>query len=106
MRDNRCKLLEILPIAGTMRFSSRWLAWLCLSLMLWTAVAESTHNHPNQTESASCSICVVAHSTTPTASFNQTRPVFAAVGVLQDEEVIPKARLRVRDLGIRGPPAV
>jgi len=74
--------------------------------MLWTAVAESTHNHPNNTESASCSICVAAHSTTPTASFHQARPVFAAVGVLQEEEVIAKARLGVRDLGIRGPPAV
>jgi len=74
--------------------------------MLWTAVAESTHNHPNKTESASCSICVVAHSTTPTASCSQARPVFATVGQLQEEEVIAKARLSVFDLGIRGPPAV
>ena len=89
-----------------MRFTGRWLAWVCLSLMLWTALAESTHNHPNKTESASCSICAVAHSTAPTASSNQARPVFAAVGVLQEEEVIAKARLSVFDLGIRGPPAV
>jgi hypothetical protein len=74
--------------------------------MLWTAVAESTHNHPNKTENASCSICVVAHSTTPTASSNQARPVFAAIGLLQEEEVIAKARLSVVDLGIRGPPTV
>jgi hypothetical protein len=74
--------------------------------MLWTAVAESTHNHPNQTDSASCSICVAAHSTTPTASFNHTPPFFAAVGLLQDEEVVAKPWLSIRDLGIRGPPAV
>ena len=89
-----------------MRFTSRWLTWLCLSLMLWTAVAASTHNHPNKTESASCSICVVAHSTTPTTSANQAKPVFAAIGLLQEEEVIAKARLSVIDLGIRGPPAL
>jgi hypothetical protein len=89
-----------------MRFSSRWLTWICLSLMLWTAVAESTHNHPNKTESTSCSICAVAHSTAPTASANQGRPVFAAIGLLQEEEVIAQARLSVFDLGIRGPPAV
>jgi hypothetical protein len=89
-----------------MRFTSRWLTWLCLSLMLWTAVAESTHNHPNKTESASCSICVVAHSTTPTASCNQSRPIFAIVGLAHEEEAIAKARLSVFDLGIRGPPAV
>jgi len=89
-----------------MRFTSRWLTWICLSLMLWAAVAESTHSHPNKTESATCSICVVAHGTTPTASSNHARPVFAAVGVLQEEEVIAKARLGVFELGIRGPPAV
>ncbi len=89
-----------------MRFTSRWLTWLCLSLMLWTAVAESTHNHPNKTESTSCSICVVAHSSAPTAISTQARPVFAAVGLLQEEEVIANARLSRFELGSRGPPAV
>ncbi len=89
-----------------LRITFRWLAWLCLSLMLWTAVAEATHNHPNQTESNSCSICVVAHSTTPTASCNYARPVFEAIRLLHEEEVIAKAWLSVYDLGIRGPPAV
>jgi hypothetical protein len=88
-----------------LRFSFRWLAWLCLSLMLWTAAAESTHNHPNQTESNSCSICVVAHSTTLTAC-NYVRPVFEAISQLQEEKVIAKAWLSVGDFGIRGPPAV
>jgi hypothetical protein len=69
-------------------------------------VAESAHNHPNKTESASCSICVVAHSTAPTASCSHARPVFATIGLLQEEEVIAKPRLSVFDLGIRGPPAV
>jgi len=89
-----------------MRFSNRWLTWFCLSLMLWAAVAESTHNHANKTESPSCSICAVAHSTARTASSGQARPVFAAEGLLQEEEVIARARLSVSDLGIRGPPAV
>jgi hypothetical protein len=89
-----------------MRFTLRWLAWLCLSLMLWTALAETTHNHPNKAEAASCSICVAAHTTAPTAGCHHARPVFAAVGVLQEEEIIAKARLSVFELGIRGPPAV
>ena len=89
-----------------MRFTLRWLAWLCLSLMLWTAVAETTHNHPNKAEAASCSICVAAHTTTPTPSCNHIPPVFAAIGLLQEEEVIARARLSVFELGIRGPPAV
>jgi len=74
--------------------------------MLWAAVAESTHSHPNKTESASCSICVVAHSTTPAASSNQAQPVFAAIGLLREEEVSAHARFAVLDLGIRGPPAL
>jgi hypothetical protein len=88
-----------------MRFTSRWLTWLCLSLMLWTAVAESTHNHANKTESASCSICVVAHSATPAAHCNLARLVFSTIGLLQEEEVIAKARLGIFELGSRGPPA-
>ena len=74
--------------------------------MLWTAVAESTHNHPNKTEAISCSICVMAHSTAPVISSHQAKPVFEAVGLLQEEEVIAKARISISELGIRGPPTV
>jgi hypothetical protein len=90
----------------SMRSVYRWSAWLCLSLMLWTAAAESTHNHPSQTEAATCSICVAAHSTTPTVSSTHVRPVFTTVGVLREEAVLAKARFDVFDIGIRGPPAV
>jgi hypothetical protein len=48
---------------------------------------------------------VVAHSTTPTASSNHARPVFASLGLLQEEEVVAHARFAVFDFGIRGPPA-
>jgi len=89
-----------------MRLWVRWSAWLCLSLMLWTAGAESTHNHPNQTDAASCSICVVAHSTRPTVSASHVSPVFATVGVLREEDVIAKARFDFSEQGIRGPPAL
>jgi hypothetical protein len=74
--------------------------------MLWTAVVESTHTHPNASESASCSICVVAHSTAPSTNTHQARPVFAAVGLLQEEEVVAKAQISISELGIRGPPMV
>jgi hypothetical protein len=82
----------------------RWSAWFCLSLMLWTAAAESTHHHPNQTEAASCSICVVAHTANPAVTTSQSTPVFAAVGLFHEEDVIAKARLEFSHLGIRGPP--
>lgn len=87
-----------------MRLWVRWSAWLCLSLMMWTVGAESTHNHPSKTEAASCTICVVAHSANPTVSSGQTGPVFAAVGLFQEKDVIANARLDVAEAGIRGPP--
>jgi hypothetical protein len=74
--------------------------------MLWAAAVESTHNHPTQTESASCSICVAAHSASPTVSSIQAAPVFAAIGLLREEDVVAKARFDFSDLGIRGPPAL
>jgi len=89
----------------SMRSVIRWSAWLCLSLMLWTAAVESIHNHPSQTEAATCSICVAAHSSSPTVSSHHIRPVFATVGVLREEAVLAKARFDVFDIGIRGPPA-
>jgi hypothetical protein len=73
--------------------------------MLWTVAAESTHNHPNQTESSSCSICVVAHTANPAPSSVSVAPVFSTVGVLQEEEVLAKAQFDFSDAGIRGPPA-
>ena len=88
-----------------MRLWVRWSAWLCLSLMLWTVAAESTHHHPNQTESASCLICVAAHSATPVAISGHAAPVFAAIGMLQEHAIQANARLDFSDAGIRGPPA-
>jgi hypothetical protein len=74
--------------------------------MLWTVAAESTHNHPNQTESASCLICVAAHSASPAVSTGHAAPFFAAVGILQEHAIVANARLDFSDAGIRGPPAV
>jgi hypothetical protein len=89
-----------------MRLWIRWSTWLCLSLMFWAAAAESTHNHPKQTESASCSICVVAHSASPTFSSGHSAPIFAAIGLLLEEDAVAKAQFDFSNLGIRGPPAI
>jgi len=74
--------------------------------MLWTVAAESTHNHANQANSASCLICVAAHSASPAPVSGQAAPAFAAIGQLQEENVEAKARFDFSDAGIRGPPAV
>ena len=88
-----------------MRLWVKLSAWLCLSLMVWTAAAESTHNHPSQTEAASCLICAVAHTARPAVTTSYSAPVFAAVGLFHEEDIVANARLEFSDLGIRGPPA-
>jgi len=85
---------------------TRWSAWFCLSVMLWTAAVESAHHHADKTGPASCSICVVTHTTAPTASSNHARPFFTAIALLQGDEIIAPARIHSSDLGIRGPPAI
>ena len=87
-----------------MRWWLRSCAWLCLSLLLWTVAAESTHNHPNQSENATCTICLAAHTASPAPTSTDATPVFAAIGIAQEETVVAKARLDFSDLGIRGPP--
>lgn len=87
-----------------MRLRMRLAVWLCLSLMLWTAAAESTHNHPSQTEAASCSICVAAHSARPSISSSHTAPVLATVGLLLVQDSVTKTQVDLSRLGIRGPP--
>jgi hypothetical protein len=89
-----------------MKLWLRWSTWLALSLLLWTVAAESTHNHLTRTEAASCSICVAAHSASPASSSSRAKPVFAAVGRLQEEAVVAKAWFDFSALGIRGPPTL
>jgi hypothetical protein len=72
---------------GKMQSWTRWSAWLCLSLMLRMA-AESVHSHPTHTESAPCSICVVANSAQPAVASATTAPILATIGVLQEQDVL------------------
>jgi hypothetical protein len=74
--------------------------------MLWAAVAESTHSHATNAEAASCSICVVAHSSAPALGSHPSRPVFATIGVLLENAVTAKAQFGLFHLALRGPPEV
>lgn len=89
-----------------MRLWMKWSAWLCLSLMLWTAAAESVHTHPNPTDASACSICVMAHASQPTADSAHSTPEFSTVGLLHEDDTIAVARISYADAGIRGPPVL
>jgi len=62
------------------------------------------HIHAHQSDATSCTICQAAHTANPAPTLNDTTPVFAAVGIAQEEAVMAKARLDFSDLGNRGPP--
>lgn len=89
-----------------MRTWVRWSAWLCFGLLFWAAGVESTHQHAKQTKSASCVICVVAHSISPAANSAHKIPSFAAVGLLREEVAVAHVRLAFADIANRGPPAL
>jgi hypothetical protein len=89
-----------------MRLWVRLSSSICVLLILWAAVVESTHLHPTAIEATSCSICVAAHSTQPTISSSLIIPQFVAISLLREEDVVAKAQFEVSDEGIRGPPVL
>jgi len=42
----------------------------------------------------------------PLGKFQSIRPVFAAIGLMREEDIVAKARFDFSDRGIRGPPAL
>jgi hypothetical protein len=88
-----------------MRGAAKWLGVFCTLLMLWTAAAEPTHHHPTKSAADGCSLCLTAHSATPTPSSSAVAPTLVPVGFLQSTQVNAQTHIEVFQLVIRGPPA-
>jgi hypothetical protein len=84
----------------------RWMACLCLLLMVFAAVAEARHFHNGGNgDSQRCSVCVVAHSPTLQARVAAVAPLCASaplVAVLHEPLV---RSLALDSHSIRPPPA-
>ena len=89
-----------------MRVASKWIACFCLLLTLWAAAAEPIHHHSSDAAPGSCSLCIVAHSTAPTAISNFSDPILIPVGIMEADPVSDPTYLSAHDIGIRGPPSV
>jgi hypothetical protein len=88
-----------------MRSISKKIAWLCLLLMLSSAIAVVAHHHSDANESARCTICVAAHSAAPTLAVPPPHVTFVAVSTLKAEPVVSaKQRLITFALSVRPPP--
>jgi len=70
-----------------MRSISKKIAWLCLLLMLSSAIAVVAHHHSDANESARCTVCVAAHSAAPTSLHLAPRVTFIAVGTSRTKPV-------------------
>jgi hypothetical protein len=89
-----------------MRSIMKKIACVCLLLTFWSAIAFSAHHHSSATESATCTVCVAAHSAVPKDAFHQAKVAYVSTFVFQAEPVSAKQRLIAFALRVRPPPAV
>jgi hypothetical protein len=88
------------------RSISKRIAWLCLLLTFWSAMAFVSHQHSNEAKAAKCTVCVAALSTSPKAIFTPPKVTFVLVGTFRTEPVAAKQRLVAFALTVRPPPEV
>ncbi len=76
----------------------------CLVLTLWSALAVVAHNHAKGTESAKCSVCMVAHSAAPKAGVTAHRATLTSISAFRPEAVPVRERFVAFALSVRPPP--
>jgi hypothetical protein len=82
------------------------LAVMCLLLTFWSAIAFVAHHHSNGTESAKCTVCVVAHSAAPKATASLLKAIFTSLSTFLPEPVFAAQSFVAFALSIRPPPAI
>ena len=87
-----------------MRSISKRIAWLCLLLTFWSAIAFVSHQHSNAAEAAKCTVCVASLSASPKPIFTPTKVTFVSVCTLPTEPISAKQRLLAFALSVRPPP--
>jgi hypothetical protein len=89
-----------------MRSISKRIACLCVLLTFWSAMAFAAHQHSSATESATCTVCIAAHSASPKTTTTLPRVMFVSVSTFLPEPVSAKPRLTVFVLCVRQPPSL
>lgn len=87
-----------------MRFTAKSIVWLCLLLTCWSVVALVTHHHSAGTESATCTVCMVAHATAPTQT-TTVQVTFVLVSEPVSDVLPTRQHIEAFALQVRGPPA-
>ena len=91
---------------GNMRSISKKVAFFCLILTFWSALAFATHHHSSPTEAAKCTVCIAAHSASPKADSTPRPTTIVVVSILRTEPTPAKRRFVAFALSVRPPPSV
>jgi hypothetical protein len=89
-----------------MRLFSKKIAFLCLLLTFWSALAFAAHHHSSATEAAKCTVCIAAHSASPKANSTPRPERFVVVSSFRAEPISAKQRFAAFALSVRPPPSV
>ena len=94
------------PRVTVMRSISKKIACLCVLLTFWSAMAFAAHQHSNATDSATCTVCVAAHSASPKTTVSLPKVLFVSVCTFRPKPVSAKQRLIAFALSVRPPPGI
>lgn len=106
-------LLRVEPVSQHLQVVSfargqRWIAFICLFLMLAAAVSEASHAHFKSAATDSpirCSLCVAAHSAKPAPICQPLRSVRMLAVLPTTQNPVKGSHLATSDLFVRPPPS-
>jgi hypothetical protein len=86
------------------RYIVKFAALVCLMLTLCSALTFATHHHSKGTDSASCTVCVAAHSSAPKSTANLLKAIFTPIFTFRAEPIVAKHVFVAFALSVRPPP--
>lgn len=89
-----------------MRSTVKFAAVVCLLLTLWSALAFAAHHHSKGTESATCTVCMAAHTAAPRATAHLHRAALNPIFIVEAVPISGKERFIAFALSVRPPPAL
>ena len=89
-----------------MRSITKQIAFFCILLTVWSAVAFVSHHHSSTADALKCSVCAAAHSSSPKPTSTLSNRKFVRVSTSRSQPVSAKQRLVAFALRVRPPPAV
>jgi hypothetical protein len=88
------------------RLISKFAAVICLLLTISSSFAAASHSHSSPTESLTCQVCVLAHSTVPAVIRSTPKPTFLQVAAVTLPVLRSRQRVIPFALTVRPPPSV